>query len=232
MRMTFREFAPHRLAFVRVTGPFGQGSAQAMTDVKRWASRRGLLLDDSVLYGIPMDDPSKTLPDECRYDAAIVVGDSFELDNAVGEGALRGGAYAVFDVPHTEEGVRAAWSEIFSEIAIRGLDVDDAPIIERYTAELLERHACELCVPIRINVQNASKDWRHRWNLLLIRKIGDRIDQAPRLKNSIRPRRRICLGLNPISATEPIALWLNTVGPPDIPLSLLSRRTSVTVIGR
>jgi DNA gyrase inhibitor GyrI len=149
MRMTLHHIPNHRLAFVRVTGPFGQGNAQAMAEIKQWASRRGLLDAGAILCGIPRDDPSVTPPDECRYDAAIVVADDLELDSAVGVGGLRGGQYAAFDVPHTADGVGAAWSSIFEEIETRGLAVDGEPIFEMYTSELLARHLCQLWVPLR-----------------------------------------------------------------------------------
>ncbi|SEL99509.1 DNA gyrase inhibitor GyrI [Rhodococcus maanshanensis] len=149
MRMTLQHVPTRRLAFVRVTGPFGQGNAQAIADIKQWASRRGLLRDGAILCGIPRDDPSATPPEECRYDAAIVVSDDLELDDTVGVGNLRGGRYAVFDVPHTTEGLNAAWSRLFAEIETRGLAMDDAPIFEMYTSELLARHTCQLWVPLR-----------------------------------------------------------------------------------
>ncbi|AQA24654.1 gyrI-like small molecule binding domain protein [Rhodococcus sp. MTM3W5.2] len=147
--MTLQHIPTRRLAFVRVTGPFGQGNAQAIADIRQWASRRGLLRDDAILCGIPRDDPSVTPPDECRYDAAIVVSDGLELDGAVGDDSLHGGEYAVFDVPHTAEGVGEAWSSIFGEIETRGLAVNNEPIFEMYTSELLARHLCQLWVPLQ-----------------------------------------------------------------------------------
>ncbi|MGW6377929.1 AraC family transcriptional regulator [Rhodococcus sp. NPDC055112] len=150
--MTLQHIPNRRLAFVRATGPFGQGNAQAMAEIKQWASRRGLLDDGAILCGIPRDDPSVTPPDECRYDAALVVAEDLELDGAVGVDTLRGGQYAAFDVPHTAEGVGAAWSSIFEEIATRGLAVDGEPIFEMYTSELIARHLCQLWVPLRLEL--------------------------------------------------------------------------------
>jgi DNA gyrase inhibitor GyrI len=131
-----------------------------MADIKEWASRRGLLVDGSILCGIPRDDPSTVPPDQCRYDAAIVVKDDLELDGAVDSGHLRGGRYAVFDVPHTAEGVDAAWSSVFEEIGSRGLAVDDDPIFEMYTSELLARHTCQLWVPLRPEHPHRSRNSR------------------------------------------------------------------------
>ncbi|WP_197023716.1 AraC family transcriptional regulator [Rhodococcus sp. UNC363MFTsu5.1] len=156
--MTLQHISTRRIAFVRVTGPFGLGNARAMSDIKQWASGRGLLQDGAVLCGVPRDDPSATPPDECRYDAAIVVSDDLELDGAVGDGNLRGGPYAAFDVPHTTEGVGAAWSSILDEIETRGLVVDDEPIFEMYTSELLARHLCQLWVPLRQEHPHRSRN--------------------------------------------------------------------------
>lgn len=151
-----------RIAYVRVTGPFGQGNARAMTDVKRWASRRGLLVHGAILCGIPRDDPSAVPPEECRYDAAIVVSEDLGLDGDVRSGTLAGGRHAVFEVPHTADGVGAAWSNIFTEIELRGLKPRTEPIFEMYTSDLLERHLCQIWVPIHGDDRNAESDGRGR----------------------------------------------------------------------
>ncbi|WP_430331031.1 AraC family transcriptional regulator [Rhodococcus sp. ACT016] len=147
--MTIENSSTYRIAYVRVTGPFGSRNAQAVSEIKRWASARGLLAEGAILCGIPRDDPSAVPPDECRYDAGIVVGDDVELDGGVQAGTLQGGPHAVFDVPHTAEGVSAAWSGIFGEIESRGLELGAQPIFEMYTPELLQRHLCQIWVPLR-----------------------------------------------------------------------------------
>jgi DNA gyrase inhibitor len=153
MSMKIKTLPPHRIAYVRITGPYGQSNAKAIADIKSWASERGLLVDESILCGIPRDDPSVVPPDQCRYDAGIVVSHELELDSQVESGNLHGGRHAVSDVPHTAEGIRAAWSRIHADIESRRLKVDVQPIFEMYTPELLERHLCQIWVPLQVDDQ-------------------------------------------------------------------------------
>ena len=70
-------------------------------------------------------------------------------DSNIQYGELTGGTYAVFTVSHTAEAVAQAWTEIFALISASGFIPElSRPILERYQAELVAAHLCELCVPI------------------------------------------------------------------------------------
>ncbi len=149
MRISIETIPACVVACVRRTGPYGAGNVRAMEELKAWAGARQLLNDDAVILGIARDDPAVTAPENCRYDACLVVPDDFAAYGETCRGAAAGGRYAVFTVQHTAQAVQKAWREIFPELKRRGLQADLArPIIERYAAGMVQNHLCEICVPV------------------------------------------------------------------------------------
>ncbi|RKN85757.1 AraC family transcriptional regulator [Paenibacillus ginsengarvi] len=138
-----------RIAYVRQVGPYGPANSQAMEALKSWARSRQLLVESAVLFGIPQDHPETTAPNKCRYDAGIVIPREYPLDDTVSDGELAGGDYAVFQAEHTAEGVQAAWAGIFPSLQQSHYQIDNKPIIERYTGRKLANHMCEICVPVK-----------------------------------------------------------------------------------
>ena len=99
----------------------------------------------TVLLGIALDDPSRTPPDRCRYDVAS---SSERGSGSHWTPAVRGGRYAVFEIPHTEREVSRFWEDL--ERLTAGLPVDRAsPVLERYSAEKVALHRCEFCIPLK-----------------------------------------------------------------------------------
>ncbi|MCR2806994.1 GyrI-like domain-containing protein [Paenibacillus sp. SCIV0701] len=148
METRIESLPDYRIAYVRQVGPYGAGNVRAMEELKSWAEVRGMLVDSAILFGIPQDDPRLTEPDRCRYDACIVIPEQYESGDAIHTGRFLGGQYAVITVKHTAEDVQKAWSEIIPAIISSGYQVDNKPIIERYTGGLLKQHLCEICVPV------------------------------------------------------------------------------------
>ena len=136
----------YRIAYVRQVGPYGPANKEAMEKIKGWAADHNLLND---IYGIPQDHPADTEPEQCRYDACVVIPDDFPLEEGMREGELGGGEYAVYRVAHTAEAIQNAWREIFPALQHSGYQLDHKPIIERYTKEMLDIHFCELCIPVK-----------------------------------------------------------------------------------
>ncbi|WP_342666558.1 AraC family transcriptional regulator [Paenibacillus stellifer] len=153
MNLKVEPLPPCRIAYVRRTGPYGSANAVAMEKVKEWARGQGLLDSSAVLFGIPQDNPQTTPPEQCRYDACIVIPEDYAIGDSASEAYIHedyfaGGKYAVSIVRHTAEDIRQAWAEIFISLHNSGLQLDNKPIIERYKGELLEDDWCEICVPV------------------------------------------------------------------------------------
>ena len=151
MKMSIEKIPPYRIAFIRRVGAYGVENIATMENLKSWAKSNGLLDKHSVLLSIAHDNPQFTKPENCRYDTCVVLSDDFEVNSNenISEGNISGGEYAVFQIEHTAEGLQKVWTTIFAELQSQNLRLDDKrPIIERYLAELVENHLCELCVPI------------------------------------------------------------------------------------
>jgi DNA gyrase inhibitor len=104
----------------------------------------------TVIFGIAHDNPQTTPPENCRYDACILLANEhFPANDNVQQGKIAGGKYAVFTVKHNAEAVEQAWAEIFPVLSESGYLSDNTrPILECYSAVLVEQHLCEICVPI------------------------------------------------------------------------------------
>ncbi len=150
--MKIEYIPPTDIAYFRHTGPYGQGNKETMELLKAWAKDALLLNDESVILGIAQDNPEATAPQNCRYDACLVVPDGFSArDERICLGKLAGGRYAVFSVAHTADAIQEAWSGIFPELHRRGCAVDmEKPVIERYAVKMVSNHKCEICVPLSL----------------------------------------------------------------------------------
>ncbi len=150
------------MAYIRHTGPYGPGNIETMERLKDWAKSRDLMNGHSVILGIAQDNPQIIPPETCRYDACILLPDGYPVGGSVGGsggdsvtekdvhlGSITGGRYGVFIIDHTAEAVRQAWEEVFRQLFAENYIPDSSrPILERYKAELIEQHLCEICIPI------------------------------------------------------------------------------------
>ena len=149
MKIKIETIPNERIAFVRQIGPYGPDNVQAMEKIKKWAKEKQLFSEKVVIMGIPQDNPETTRPEDCRYDACLVISQEETVDENVADGRLAGGAYAICEIPHTADAIQQAWTTIFKEIQTGAYQVDDSrPAMERYTADMIQRHACELCIPL------------------------------------------------------------------------------------
>jgi DNA gyrase inhibitor len=149
MQMQIEVLPRYRVAYIRRLGAYGNANYQTMEQLKRWAAEKELVTGSSIILGISHDDPTVTPSDICRYDAAIVVAGKLEIDTAVDTGETAGGKYACFKVEHTAEAIQQAWSTIAEELLKHGLEADNRPIVERYREDLVSKHYCEICIPIK-----------------------------------------------------------------------------------
>ncbi|QJD85388.1 AraC family transcriptional regulator [Cohnella herbarum] len=149
MNINIETLPDYRIAYVRQVGPYGLANAQAMEKLKQWAKGKNLLNESAILLGIPQDNPETTLPENCRYDACIVISNEYRLDDSFRESELAGGKYAVCQIKHTAEDVQKAWNEILPYLQRSGYQMDNKPILERYTGKMISNDLCELCVPIK-----------------------------------------------------------------------------------
>ena len=140
----------YKIAYIRRTGTYGSDNVRIMEELKSWAREKDLFNDNSIILGIVQDNPQFTEPKDCRYDTCLVVSGEFKVDNNnINFGKTIGGKYCVFKISHTADAMKKAWIEIFSELSKKNYEFDvRRPIIERYAMQMINKHYCEICVPI------------------------------------------------------------------------------------
>lgn len=150
MNLRIENISDCQIAYFRQTGPYGERNKEVMEKLKNWAGARNLLKEESIIVGIAQDNPELTQPESCRYDVGLVIKDENKVEGTeVRIGNIADGRYAVVQIEHTSEAVQHAWMEIFPEISQKGYQLDGTrPIVERYKAELINKHCCEICVPV------------------------------------------------------------------------------------
>jgi DNA gyrase inhibitor len=148
MKFKVETLPNYRIAYMRRVGPYGPANIEMMEKLKIWAKEKNLLTS-AILLAIPQDDPKTTLPENCRFDACIVISKNYQLDDSTCESEVSGGQYLIFEVRHTAEDIQKAYTEIFPTLQNNGYQIDHKPILERYTGDMMTTPYCEICVPIK-----------------------------------------------------------------------------------
>ena len=156
MNVTVRELPRYRVAYMRYVGPYGpHGIPELWARFRTWIETRELSGPESIKIGIGRDDPDVTPPEKCRYDACVVVGESFVGDQWVNVVDLPGGRYAITEFAGTPDRIRQAWDALYrSWLPGSGYEPEDRPCLEIYRGnpDAGARPGalrCELCVPVR-----------------------------------------------------------------------------------
>jgi len=139
MKFKVETLPNYRIAYVRQIGPYGLANFKVMEKLKIWAKEENLL-NSSILLAIPQDNPETTLPENCRFDACIVISKDYQLDDSICESELSGGKYLIFKVKHTAEDIQKAYTDIFPSLQSNGYQIDNKPIMERYTVDIVNNH--------------------------------------------------------------------------------------------
>src|SRR5262245_11213992 len=109
MHIELVERAPARVAYLRYTGPFGESLGRFWRNTAvPWLADNGLV--DCPRYGVALDDPRRTPPDSCRYDACVELPPGISLSDAP-ETMIPGGRYAVTRFKGTGADLVGAWGE-------------------------------------------------------------------------------------------------------------------------
>ncbi|WP_226526913.1 AraC family transcriptional regulator [Metabacillus niabensis] len=137
----------YRVAYVRRVGPYGPENIKVMEELKKWAREKDLL-KTAILFGIPQDNPETMQPENCKFDACIVISENYEIDGTISVKEISGGNYLVYEVKHTAVDIQKAYENILLAIQNNEFEMDNKPIIERYTGDINTNPTCEICVPM------------------------------------------------------------------------------------
>lgn len=153
MRIDITDRQPVRVAYLRYTGPFGEPVGRFWrSKVAPWLADHGLV--DCPRYGVTVDDPSRTPPEKCRYDACVELPAGLSLPDAP-ETTIAGGRYAITHFKGTGADIGAAWGEFMREYftdPTRKIDHSRSPFEHYPRGAFFDMRtgvfACELCLPV------------------------------------------------------------------------------------
>ena len=153
MDFTLKTLPPIRLAYLRVTGPYGSARIpHAWQRFAAWCSARAL---HGVLYGLALDDPMKTTPTSCRYDCCVAVEDDFKPDGEFAAQTFTGGRFVCSRFVGTPNNINKAWVEMFTQLPLNGYHALGRPAVEVYERGSAAdpksgTFSCLLCVPVKL----------------------------------------------------------------------------------
>lgn len=148
MKCKIETIPNYRIAYMRRVGPYGPANIDVMEKLKKWAKEKNLFKSETI-FAIQQDNAQITLPENCRFDACIVISKDYQTADSICESELSGGTYLIYEVKHTAEAIQRAYADIFPALQISGYQIDNKPILERYTDNMVNNHYCEICVPIK-----------------------------------------------------------------------------------
>lgn len=125
------EMDARTLAYVRVTGPYGEGYDAVCNRLHQWAATRGLEQGEWIF--IYHDNPEVTPPAQCRTDIGVTVpvgtlGTGEVETQLIPAGRYAQSRYLITD--RNQYGPR--WQEHIGDIVSAGLAFGDGPCFELY----------------------------------------------------------------------------------------------------
>ncbi len=110
---------------------------EAFQKVTRWAGARDLMGPDTLVIGIPYDNPEITPNDKCRYDACVTVPESVKAeDGEIGIQDIAGGKYAICRIevsPLEAHKIAEMVDHLYGDwLPDSGYQADDKPPLEIY----------------------------------------------------------------------------------------------------
>jgi AraC family transcriptional regulator len=146
----------YRVAYMRNVGLYGAGGGiPALWErLAKWATARDLWTADRVCVGISYDDPTVTDPAKCRYDAGIVVADSFPADGQVNITTIPAGKFAAAHFRGHAHEIGRAWQDLCGWLPGSGFQPADGPSFELYRGEAAVNAStgiftCDVCLPVK-----------------------------------------------------------------------------------
>jgi AraC family transcriptional regulator len=94
LRIEVTSLAPQRVAYMKHVGPY-EVAHRVWLDFTARLKKDGLPRENSLLIGVPLDNPRVTPPEKLRYHACVTVDESYVPAKPVRVRMLAGGDYVV-----------------------------------------------------------------------------------------------------------------------------------------
>ncbi len=155
MTLEIRQLPKMRLAYMRHTGPYGPALGALWERFGQWRAEHRLSEPRPKLYGLSLDNPACTPPEQCRYDACVQVGVGLRTGTDAQVQDFAGGDYACARFEGTAAEIGAAWAGLGRPGQIpQGWVPDARPAVEIYDEDYAMDpttgvFACWLCMAVR-----------------------------------------------------------------------------------
>jgi AraC family transcriptional regulator len=149
--MKTEHFEEKNLAYIRVTGPYGEGYDVASERLYGWAGPMGLAEGESIF--IYHDNPELTPADKCRTDVCLAIPAGVTPPAGIELQTLPAGSYANLRKLVTDKSQYALyWQQLMSQVVDAELTVDNRPCFELYHSYDLKTHHADVsfCISIKL----------------------------------------------------------------------------------
>ncbi|MCQ1058841.1 AraC family transcriptional regulator [Photobacterium sp. DNB23_23_1] len=141
--MKSEQIAETHLAYLRVTGPYGENYEPAVELLYRWAGENHLQGGQCLF--IYHDDPETTELSKCRTDICLTVPAGTTASGNVGIQVLSAGRYCMFrEIVRSKSEYPRYWKKLLDQVKIAGLEVDERPCFELYHSYDIETHVADV----------------------------------------------------------------------------------------
>jgi AraC family transcriptional regulator len=148
-----KELPSRRLAFLVNIG-YNSGIFLAYSKLMRWAKDEKILRGDTLLIGIPLDDPSITETNKCRFYACITIPEDVEPTGNFGLTKISGGDHAVYRFKGSRKQLETAYQYLYTVwLPENGYEPQEDPSYQVRLSEpgkyAIGNLSFEICIPLR-----------------------------------------------------------------------------------
>jgi len=140
VQVRMERLRPILVAFIRHTGPYesilepGSKLISLWETLFKWGVERGLVDNDSLLIGIPQDDPTLTPPEKQRFDVGVQVPEFNDPIDNIGCQTIASGNYAIGRHYGSFENLAETYAHIYDTCVASGkYQLISAPPFEIYS---------------------------------------------------------------------------------------------------
>jgi AraC family transcriptional regulator len=141
----------YHIAYMQCSEGYNQNIGRAWNKLFRWAYPRNLINQDTIMIGIPLDNPDITPQGKCRYQACITVPHQTEAEGEINIADLEASKYAIYHFKGKQQQIKAAYSYIYGIwLPESGWEPKDRPALEIYTNPPKQKElAYDICLPVK-----------------------------------------------------------------------------------
>ncbi|WP_434950505.1 AraC family transcriptional regulator [Shewanella sp. HL-SH4] len=156
MKVEVKDFVSQRVCMLSSARGYQPESIFATWDkLIEWAANNGIKHDEQQRFAFAYDNPTVTPVDKCRYDAAIVIADSLDVNSPFTTTEIPEGKYAVvYFKGAPEEAIQAQLSLYSDWLPNSGFEPDNFPMLEHYLNDARVDGYVEMEIRVKVKVMS------------------------------------------------------------------------------